>query len=121
MNCGVLFHIVNEEAMNLKVTFLILCVLGTLLPISQFVPWVVDNGLNIPLFFQELFSTKIGGFFGLDVIVAAVVLFVFIFAEGKRLGMQNLWLPVVATIGIGISLGLPLFLYMRQLQIESKT
>lgn len=106
--------------MNLKTTFLILCSLGVLLPLSQFIPWVVDNGLNIPLFFQELFSTRIGGFFGMDVIVSAVVLFVFIFAEGKRLKLSNLWLPIVATLSVGVSFGLPLFLYMRQRQIESK-
>jgi hypothetical protein len=106
--------------MNLKTTFLILCVLGFLLPLSQFIPWVVDNGLNIPLFFQELFSTRIGGFFGMDVIVSAVVLLVFIFAEGKRLKLPNLWLPIMATLSVGVSFGLPLFLYMRQKQIESK-
>lgn len=106
--------------MNLKVVFLVLCVLGTLLPLSQFIPWVVENGLDMPLFFQELFSTKIGGFFGMDVIVSAVVLILFIFAEGKRLEMPNLWLPVVATFSVGVSLGLPLFLYMRQNQLDCK-
>ncbi len=107
--------------MNLNMTFLILCVLGALLPLSQFIPWVIENGLDVQLFFQELFSTKIGGFFGMDVIVSAVVLFVFIFAEGKRLQMEKLWLPVLATLSVGVSLGLPLFLYMRQMKIESKT
>ncbi|WOD08280.1 DUF2834 domain-containing protein [Marinomonas sp. GJ51-6] len=106
--------------MNLKIVFLVLCVLGTLLPLSQFIPWVVENGLDVPLFFQELFSTKIGGFFGMDVIVSAVVLILFIFAEGKRLEMPNLWLPVVATFSVGVSLGLPLFLYMRQNQLDRK-
>ncbi len=107
--------------MILNMTFLILCVLGALLPLSQFIPWVIENGLDVQLFFQELFSTKIGGFFGMDVIVSAVVLFVFIFAEGKRLQMEKLWLPVLATLSVGVSLGLPLFLYMRQMKIESKT
>ncbi|MEP3350297.1 MAG: DUF2834 domain-containing protein [Marinomonas sp.] len=106
--------------MNLKIVFLVLCVLGTLLPLSQFIPWVVENGLDVPLFFQELFSTKIGGFFGMDVIVSAVVLILFIFAEGKRLEMPNLWLPVVATFSVGVSLGLPLFLYMRLNQLDRK-
>jgi hypothetical protein len=107
--------------MNLKTIFLIFCVAGTLLPLSQFAPWVIKNGVNIPLFFQELFSTNIGGFFGMDVIVSAAILFVFIFAEGKRLQMKILWLPVVATLSIGVSLGLPLFLYMRQSYIEGNT
>jgi len=92
-----------------------------LLPLSQFAPWVIENGLNVPLFFQELFSTKIGGFFGMDVIVSAVVLFVFIFSEGKRLEISNLWIPVVATLSVGVSLGLPLFLHMKQSNIERKT
>ena len=95
--------------------------LGALLPLSQFAPWVIENGLNVPLFFQELFSTKIGGFFGMDVIVSAVVLFVFIFSEGKRLEISNLWIPVVATLSVGVSLGLPLFLHMKQSNIERKT
>ncbi len=106
--------------MNLKTTFLLLCVPGILLPLSQFMPWFVDNGLNIPLFFEELFSTRISAFFGMDVIVSAVVLFVFILAEGKRLKLPDLWLPVVATLTVGVSFGLPLFLYMRQKEIESK-
>lgn len=107
--------------MSLKTVFLILCALGALLPLSQFIPWVVENGLDVPLFFQELFSTKIGSFFGMDVMVSAVVLFVFIFTEGKRLEIPNLWLPVFATLSVGVSLGLPLFLYMRQHQLKSKT
>lgn len=104
--------------MNLKTTFLLLSVLGALLPFSQFVPWVVQNGLDFPLFVQELFSTKVGAFFGMDVIVSAVVLFVFIFSEGKRLEISKLWIPVVATLSVGVSLGLPLFLYMRQNKLE---
>jgi len=107
--------------MNLKVIFLVLCVLGALFPLSQFVPWVVENGVDIPLFFKELFATSIGGFFGFDVIVSAIVLFVFIYSEGKRLKIKKLWLPVVATLSVGVSLGFPLFLYMRQRKIESET
>lgn len=105
-------------SMKVKHLYLALCVVGTLLPLSQFVPWVVEHGLDIPLFIQELFSTRIGGFFGLDVIVSAVVLLVFIFAEGKRIQMRHLWLPVVATLSIGVSLGLPLFLYLREACVD---
>ena len=97
-----------------------MCVLGALLPFSQLLPWLVENGLDAQQFFQELFSTKIGGFFGLDVIVSAIVLFVFIFAEGKRLEIPKLWLPVVATLSVGVSPGLPLFLFLRPNKIENK-
>lgn len=106
--------------MKLKYLYIILCIFGTFLPLSQFVPWVVENGLNLSLFVQELFSTRISSFFGLDVIVSAVVVLVFIYTEGQRIKMRNLWLPSLATLSVGVSLGLPLFLYLRQIEIDSK-
>jgi len=99
--------------MNQKYIYLILCVLGFILPMSQFIPWVLEHGPNVALFFRELFSTRIGGFFGLDVIVSALALFAFIYYDGKKYNLKNLWVPVVATLSIGVSFGLPLYLYMR--------
>jgi hypothetical protein len=104
---------------NLSVVFLLLCFLGAALPLTQFIPWLVDYGLDLPLFFQHLFATGVSGFFALDVVVSAVVLIVFIFAEGRRLQIGKLWLPVVATLGVGVSFGFPLFLYLRQKHLES--
>lgn len=91
-----------------------LCVAGTLLPMSAFLPWLLANGLDAGLFVGELFSTHIGAFFGWDVIVSALVLIVFVLAEGRRCGVQAPWLPIAATLGVGVSLGLPLFLLLRE-------
>ena len=104
--------------MRLRHIYLLLCVLGTALPYSQFLPWLVKHGLDLPLFFRLLFANPIAGFFGLDVVVSALVLWIFIFAEGRRLDIQHLWLPVVASLVAGVSLGFPLFLYMRQRGLE---
>ena len=52
--------------MNRKNMYLFLCVLGVLLPYSQFIPWLIENGLNVPLFVRQLFANRISGFFGLD-------------------------------------------------------
>lgn len=98
--------------------YLWLCVLGTLLPLSAFLPWFAEHGLDIPLFFAELFSTRIGGFAGWDVIVSALVLFVFVAVEGGRLKVKPLWAPVVATLAVGVSLGLPLFLLLREIRLR---
>ena len=61
------------------------------------------------------------GFFGLDVIASSFVLWLFVFSEGRRIGMRHLWLPVLASLVVGVSLGLPLFLYMRQLHLDATT
>ena len=104
--------------MRLRHVYLILCVIGVVLPYSQLVPWSLQHGLDLSLFFHQLFANRIGGFFGLDVIVSSFVLWVFVFAEGGRIGMRHLWLPVLASLVVGVSLGLPLFLYMRQLHLD---
>src|ERR1044072_2042653 len=104
--------------MRLRHVYLALCLPGLALPYWKLVPWIIDHGLNLTLLFQELFATRIGAFFGLDVVVSAIVLFVFIAMEGRRLGISLLWLPIVATLLVGVSLGLPLFLYLRQRELD---
>ena len=106
--------------MKRKHAYLILCILGFALPYSQLVPWVLENGLHLRFFAQQLFANRIGGFFGLDVLVSAIVLFRFVNYEGKRLGMRRLWAPIVATLLVGVSLGFPLFLYLRELALEDQ-
>jgi hypothetical protein len=105
--------------MRLRHVYLLLCVLGTILPSWKLLPWVLEHGLNLSLLCQELFATRIGAFFGLDVVVSAIVLFVFIATEGRRLEIANLWLPIIATLLVGVSLGFPLFLYLRQRQLDA--
>ena len=94
-------------------------VAGTLLPLSQFLPWLSTHGLDAALFVDELFATRISAFFGLDVIVSALVLIPFIVIEGRRIGMGSLWTPIVGTCLIGVSCGLPMFLYLREARLEA--
>lgn len=98
----------------MKALYLGLCVLGTVLPYSQFIPFLLEHGLDMRLFLEQLFATRIGAFFGMDVIVSSLVLWVFVFAEGRRLRIRHLWVPIAANLAVGVSLGLPLFLYMRE-------
>lgn len=104
--------------MNRKNFYLFLCVLGIVLPYSQFIPWLLENGLNAPLFVHHLFANRISGFFAWDVLVSAVVAVAFIRSEGKRRGMRLLWLPIVGVLSVGVSCGLPLFLFLRERALE---
>jgi len=92
--------------------------LGLVLPYSQFVPWLLEHGLNGPLFFRELFANRISAFFAMDVIVSAIVLIWFIQNEGKRLRVRLLWLPTIGTLVAGVSFGFPLFLFLRQATLD---
>ena len=104
--------------MRPKHLYLCLCVAGTLLPYSQFIPFLREHGLNIQLFLEQLFANRISGFFGLDVIVSALVVYVFVSVDGRRYRVRAVWAPLLAVLAVGVSLGLPLFLYLREGRLE---
>ena len=103
--------------MTAKRLYLALCVLGTVLPYSQFLPFIRENGLDLRLFVTQLFANRISGFFAMDVIVSSLVLWVLVYIEGRRSAMRHLWVPIAANLTVGVSLGLPLFLYMREARL----
>ena len=104
--------------MKPKAIYLVLFFVGALLPYWQFVPWVVAHGMNLPLFVRELFVNRISAFFGIDLLVSAVVLVVFMRVESGRIQIHQRWLPIVAMLLVGVSLALPMFLYMREIRLE---
>ena len=107
--------------MSRKAIYLALFLIGTVVPYLSFVPWVMDHGFDISRMVEELFANRISAFFGLDVIVSALVLWVFIAFEGQRKGVRHTWAPIVASLAIGVSAGLPLFLFLREYAIAPTT
>jgi hypothetical protein len=104
--------------MKPKTIYLALCFVGAILPYWKFIPWLFEHGFSPALFWQELFANRISGFFALDVLVSAIVFIVFTRVESVRLGIRGRWIAVLAVLTVGVSLGLPLFLYMRELKLE---
>jgi hypothetical protein len=101
-----------------RTVYLLLCIAGTLLPYWQLAPFLLDHGLDLRLLVEQLFANRISAFFALDVVVSAFAVFMLVAVEGRRAAMRRLWLPVAATLLVGVSLGLPLFLYLRERQLE---
>ena len=104
--------------MRLKTAYLILCALGVLLPYWQLAPWLSEHGLDLPLFFGQLFENRVGAFFGMDVFVSAAALLVFAWGERGRGGVRAAWPVALAVVAVGVSLGLPLLLYLRERRAE---
>ena len=100
--------------MKAKNVYLILAVLGFVLPYAQFVPWVAAQGLDIRLFFEQLGANPISRFFGWDVIVSACVLIAFMRIERARRPIPHAWMPIAGLLLVGVSFALPLFLYLRE-------
>lgn len=100
--------------------YLGLAILGAGLPLWQLMPFLAAYGLDVPLLFRQLFQNHVAAFFGLDVIVSSFVLWLFVFSEGRRRGMKNLWLYVVCNLAVGVSLALPLFLFFRERRLNAE-
>jgi hypothetical protein len=99
---------------EMKWLYLIAALLGTALPLSFLFPFLQQNGFDLPLLVRQLFQNNVSAFFGVDVIVTSVVLWLFVFSEGRRRGMKKLWVYVACNLAVGVSLALPLFLFFRE-------
>lgn len=97
----------------MQTVYILLCIVGTVLPLAQFVPWLSAHGLDVPLLVQQAVATPVSAFAWSDVLVSGVAVAVFVVIEGRRLAMRRLWLPLFGLV-VGPSLALPLFLLLRE-------
>lgn len=104
--------------MNMKTVYYILWVVGIILPMHVFIPWLWEHGLDISLFFQELLANRVSHFFALDLLVVAIVTILFILVEGKRLAIEKTWIGIVGCLCIGVSFALPFFLWQREVHLQ---
>ena len=99
--------------------YLIAAIVGTVLPYYFLIQFFMQHGFDLPLFVQQMTANPIARMFTVDLFISSFVFWVFLYAEGRRLGMGNLWLYVVLNLSVGLSLSLPLFLYFREGALEA--
>jgi len=99
--------------------YAVLCVVGAIVPYAVFLPFVREHGLDMGLILRELFANRVSASFAADVILSSAAFWAFVAIEGRRAAVRRLWIPVAANVVVGLSLGLPLFLYMRERRLES--
>ena len=98
----------------MKTVYLIIALLCTILVYSQVIPFVAENGLDLRLMAEQMFANRIAAALSMDLILSALVVILLFSTEGRRQKVPHLWLPIVTTILIGVSCGLPLYLYQRE-------
>ena len=103
-----------------KNIFLVLALMGLFAPYYFLFRFLSANGLNIPLLVQQLFTNDISTFFAVDLVISMIVFWIYMIAEADRLQMKNWWLYILASLLVGLSFALPLFLYFRERQLENQ-
>ena len=99
----------------MRYLYLLLAILGAALPLSQFIPASVDGSFSVSGLIAEQMATRNLRGIAFDLLIAAVTGVVFMVAEGRRKRVPHLWAPLIGTVFVGFSFGLPLFLYLREL------
>lgn len=100
--------------MTRRNVYVVLATLGAILPFSQFLPWLMAHGLDVPLLVSEIASSRIAAFGWLDVVISAVTLLFFIVVDGRESRTPHRWAPILGTVTVGVSFGLPLYLALRE-------
>lgn len=105
---------VKPRASRVQAVYAALCVLGAVLPLAWFVPWLLDHGPDATLFLDELFANRVSSFFATDLLVSAVVLLAWLFLDRRALPARQRLAVIAGTCLVGVSFGLPLYLLLRE-------
>ncbi|RMX00076.1 DUF2834 domain-containing protein [Allofranklinella schreckenbergeri] len=97
--------------------YLALCLIGTALPLAQFIPWLAEHGLHLSLMWQQIQADRLSAFVWADVVVSALALIAFVLVESRRIGLRHGPLALLG-LAVGVSLALPLFLWLRQRRLD---
>jgi hypothetical protein len=94
----------------MKNVYLVLAVLGTVLPYWFFGPYFASAGLSVAGFLTLAFDNPVAAGLSADVVVSSAVFWAWLFANQD--GSRG-WYLIPLNLLIGLSCALPLYLYLR--------
>lgn len=106
--------------MSRKSIYLTLALIGLFVPYCFFFKFLNQNGFDIPLLLNQLLANNISTFFAVDLIISVIVFWIYMTAEANKLQMKNSGLYILASLFVGLSFALPLFLYFREQKLKNK-
>ena len=103
---------------KLRMLYLALAVWGAVHPMYYFLSWFLENGFDLGAMVDAWHANAASSGLVWDLTIAAITLTVWIIAE---VAVRRNWLALVAipaTFCIGVSCGLPLYLFLRSAPVR---
>ncbi|MHA6263386.1 DUF2834 domain-containing protein [Arenibacterium sp. CAU 1754] len=97
----------------LRIIYLGLAVWGVIHPMSYFIPWFQENGFDLAGMVNAWHANDASSGLVWDLTIAAIALTVFVVSESVQKRNWVGLLAIPATFLIGVSCGLPLYLFLR--------
>jgi len=93
---------------------LVLTIVGFVVPNTMVALFAVRHGLTFNGYFGHWSESLPAAQLALDLIIVFVVFALWAAWEGQRLGMRSWWVPVPASLLVGVCFAVPLFLLLRE-------
>lgn len=100
----------------MKNVYLVLAVIGSVLPYAFFLQHFSAVGLGLPTFVAAMFDNAAAAGAATDLVISSLVFWVALFASGDG---ARAWYLVPLNLLIGLSCALPLWLYLRACDEQS--
>lgn len=100
--------------MTIRQFYLAMAIVGTVVPWLFFGSFFAQHGLALPLFLQSLFANGAAGGFSADVLISIAVFWMWSWRDAAKHGVARWWLILPASFVVGLSLALPLYLFLRE-------
>ena len=97
----------------LRMIYLALAVWGAIHPMYWFISYMRDTGSGLPGLIDAWYVNASTTGLTWDLTIAAIALTVWIIAETRQTRRWSALICIPATFGIGVSCGLPLYLFSR--------
>ncbi len=98
----------------MKKVYLVMTILGFILPYIFFIRFLTTHGFDLALLVEQLFVNDISTFFAADLLLTAVVFLIFLWVDHKRRLLRNVWVYLLATLLVGPSFSIPLYLCVHE-------
>ena len=98
----------------MKMLYLILAVIGAVVPYAFFYGFFRAEGFEFMTFAQALFVNGAAGGFSADLLITSFVFWLFMFTQARSAFGPQPYLFIALNLLIGLSCALPAYLYARE-------
>ena len=110
------FYSLKDNKYNLSYLYLILAILGAILPMISNYNFALEYGSDFDIlkFIQLASINPAAESISRDLFIGASAIFIWIINESKKLSIKNMWVVYIGTFLIAFAFSAPFFLFLRE-------